>query len=50
MTRISLGFAMTSLIGTIYAAASVFTGLTDFAIGVGVAIVGMLGFIVAVEL
>jgi len=48
--RISLGFAMTSLIGTMYAGASVFTGATDFAIGLSVALVGMLGFVVAVEL
>ena len=49
MIRIRLGFAVTSLIGTMYAAASIFTGTTDFGIGLGVAIVGLLGFIAAVE-
>jgi hypothetical protein len=49
MKRISVGFAVTSLIGTMYAFASLFTGLTDFGIGMGVAILGLLGFIVAVE-
>ena len=47
--RIRLGFAVTSLIGCMYAAASVFTGMTDFGIGMGIAIAGLLGFIVSVE-
>jgi len=49
MNRIGIGFAITSIIGTMYAGASVFTGATDFAIGLSVALVGLLGFIVAVE-
>lgn len=43
MNRIRIGCFITLLIGTMYASAGLFTNVTDFAIGVIVASVGLIG-------
>ncbi len=43
MTRLRVGFYLTTLIGVIYTAASLFDSLTQVGIGVVVACIGVIG-------
>lgn len=43
MTRLRIGFAITILLGTIYAAAGLFESLTDLSLGVIVSMLGLIG-------
>lgn len=43
MTRLRIGFAITILLGAMYAAAGLFQSLTDLSMGVVVAMLGVIG-------
>ena len=43
MTRLRIGFAITILIGAMYAAAGLFQSLTDLSLGVIVSMLGVIG-------
>lgn len=44
MTRLRIGFAITILIGAMYAGCGLITSLTEFGIGLSIACVGIIGF------
>lgn len=44
MNRIRIGMAISVLIGSMYAAAGLFSSLTEFAIGTAVACLGVIGY------
>ena len=44
MNRLRIGFALTVIIASIYAASGLFTSLLDFGIGVAVAALAMCGY------
>lgn len=44
MTRIRIGFAISVLIGAMYAAASIFDSMTQFGVGLVVASLGVIGY------
>lgn len=44
MNRLRIGFALTAIIGVIYAGSGLFDSLTQFAIGICVACIGITGY------
>lgn len=44
MTRIRIGFALSALLGAMYAAASLLDSMTQFGVGVVVSALGVIGY------
>lgn len=44
MNRLRIGFSLTIMLGAIWAAAGLFDSLTQFGVGVAVAMIGVIGY------